>query len=307
MADWSGETIPLDDDTPTSSSTPTTFKQHWFIGTWHYKPKPELCFIANTAWSTIKLGQTWSPTAVTLETSADCKNWNTYTIWDTITLSNVWDRVYWRNTSTTDTWFSIDTSNYYNFIMSWSISATWNVNYLLNKNNTTTLSNYCFYKLFYECSSLITAPKLIATALKEGCYSYMFYECRNLKYAPSLPSATAEVSCCSSMFERCFNLETLPKLEITPIKSHSCYRMFYSCSKIKISETQTWEYQTPYSIPSGAGSSIYDYMFKYTWWTFTDTPYAGTYYTSNEVAPASVVPSSQSSWSGGEPSTVTVM
>ena len=35
--------------------------------------------------------------------------------------------------------------------------------------------------MFYKCSSLTNAPKLPATTLAEYCYDYMFYDCSKLK------------------------------------------------------------------------------------------------------------------------------
>jgi hypothetical protein len=200
---------------------------------------------------------------VTLETSTDGNTRTTYTIGDTITLSNIWDRVYWRNTSTTDTWFNTGSSNYYNFVMTWSIDASGDVTSLINKWLTDTIpSTYCFYRLFYWCSALRTPPKIIATTLKQYCYRQMFCLCTNLEVLPKLPATTLMASCYQ--------------------------QMFYQCSKIKLSTPQTWEYQTPYRIPSEwtwttASNALSD-MFQYTWWTFTWTPTIyTTYYTSNTV------------------------
>lgn len=222
-----------------------------------------LCFTANTAGSTVQLTKKWNPTSVTLEISTDWFNWSTYTIWDTITLANARDKVYRRNASETPTWFCTSSSNRYQFVMSWEILASWDINYLLCKNSTTTLSwSYTFYFLFWYCSSLLTAPKLPATTLVSSCYLNMFYNCSNLTTLPSLPSLTL---------------------------TYQCYRyMFYGCSKIKLSTTQTWEYQTPYRIPIQwtwtVWSSSLDYMFTSTWWTFTWSPTINTtYYTSNTV------------------------
>jgi hypothetical protein len=233
-----------------------------------YIPPKALCFTANTAWSKVTLNSTGSPTAVTLEKSTDGTTWTSYSIWQTITLSNIGDKICFRNTSTTNTGFSTNWVNYYYFSMDGSISASWDACYLLNKNGTTTLSTYCFYSLFKNCTSLTTSPSLWATTLWANCYSNMFQDCTNLTTLPSLPA-----------------IWTLPNY---------CYNlMFYWCSKIKLSTTQTWEYQTEYRVPtswtatSGTGSS--NNMFTNTWWTFT---WAGsnkvlnfntTYYTSNQV------------------------
>ena len=248
-----------------------------------------LCFTANTANSTIALNKNGSPTAVTLETSTDGSTWNTYTFGNTITLSNIWDKVYFRNTSETTTGFSGGWSNYYKFAMTWSIDASWDVTSLINKNWTTTLTwNYTFLYLFHECSSLRSCPVLPATTLTTGCYQYMFLSCTNLTTAPSLPATTLQTDCYYNMFNGCTNLETLPKLPATTLQDFCYMNMFYWCTKIKLSTTQTWEYQTPYRIPTTWTWTIASYslndMFTSTWWTFTWTPTINTtYYTSNQV------------------------
>ena len=46
--------------------------------------------------------------------------------------------------------------------------------------NATTLANNCYTKMFYGCSSLVTAPALPATTLANNCYTQMFYGCTSL-------------------------------------------------------------------------------------------------------------------------------
>jgi len=276
---------------------------------------PPLNFTANTANSTVQLTKNWTPTEVTLEKSTDGNTWSSYTIWDTITLTNIWDKVYFRNTSTTDTGFSIWSSNYYKFVMTGSIAWSWDITYLLNKNGTDTVSGrYCFGELFYQCSSLTTAPELPATTLGEYCYHGMFVGCTWLTTAPELPATTMFPFCYANMFrwctwltavsklpattlgEYCYYcmfywcnwLTSIPKLPATTL-SDSCYgHMFRWCSLIKLSTTQTGSYQTTYRIPTTWTWTIWtesmDYMFYQTWWTFTWTPTINTtYYTSNTV------------------------
>ena len=277
-----------------------------------------LCFTANTAWSTVQLIKSGSPAAVALETSTDWKNWTTYTVWDTITLTNIWDKVYWRTSSETDTTFTTNAGSYYNFVMTWSIAWSWDVNYLLNKNSTITLSDYCYYSMFNWCTSLTTAPELPATTLSDycyqsmfkwctslttapitlpattltkSCYYYMFYWCTSLTTAPSLPATTLTNYCCFGMFYWCTSLTTVPSLPATTLTDYCYMYMFYQCSKIKLSTTKTWEYQTAYRIPTTwtwtSWTKSLTYMFSYTWWTFTWEPSINTtYYTSNTVVPA---------------------
>lgn len=226
------------------------------------EPK-ELCFTANTANSTVQLTKQWSPTSVTLEKSTDWKTWESYTIWSTITLTNEWDKIYFRNTSESTTGFGNSTSDYYQFLMTWSIAASGDVTSLINKNWTDAMiSDCCFFSLFKWCTSLTSSPKLPATTLTVRCYRMMFQWCTNLETLPALPATTLVDYCYSWMFEW--------------------------CSKIKISTTQTWEYQNEYRMPITwtwtATSSSLSVMFSSTWWTFTSAPSVNTtYYTSNTV------------------------
>lgn len=217
-----------------------------------------LCFTANTSDSTIKLNKNGSPQSVTLEISINWWAWRGYTYWETIELNNVWDRVYWRNTSTTDTWFSKSSSNCYKFVICWSVAWSWDINFLLNKNSTTTLSNYCYYNLFswcswltssplltattlaiycYNsmfnwCSSLVTAPTLSVTTLKHYCYANMFSWCSSLATAPVLPATTLAQSCYVWMFSWCTALTTTPRLPATTLYSWCYANMFENCSNL---------------------------------------------------------------------------
>lgn len=322
-----------------------------------------LCFTANTAWSTVALTKTWSPTSITLETSSDWNNWTTHTIGSTITLSNVWDKVYFRNTSTTTTWFTTASANRYQFSLGGSINASWDITYLINKNSTkvlpanwcfynlfrsqtalrttpelpaTTLTDYCYYYMFWWCSNLTTPPKVLpamsvptsaygymfrdswitvapklpattltgnsnyismfqstkitdapelpATVLTNSCYNYMFANCANLVTPPALPAVTLVSKCYQCMFQDCTSLETLCSIPALDIDG-KCNQMYQWCTKIKLSTTQTWAYQTVYRVPiiwSWSGSL--NNMFLSTWWTFTGTPTVNTnYYTSNVI------------------------
>ena len=221
-----------------------------------------LCFTANTANSGVMIDKTWSPTAVTLETSTDGTNWTPYTFNYYITLSNIWDKLYFRNTSETATGFSIHANNYYRIKFLWDISASWDVTSLLCKTLTDRIiADKCFCFLFYSNSSLRTPPKLPATTLTTDCYYAMFQDNTNLEVLPELPATI--------LADRCYQ------------------QMFKWCSKIKLSETQTWEYQTPYRIPTTwtgtAWSNSLRYMFTSTWWITSDPTINTTYYTSNTL------------------------
>ena len=253
-----------------------------------------LCFTANTASSTVQLNKAWSPYSVTLETSTDGSTRTTYTIGSAITLSNIWDKVYWRNTSETTAKFSSSASDYYRFWATWSLQVSWDVTSLINKNCTDTLDwNYTFCRLFATNANnnhdwFTSCPKIPATTLTGYCYYQMFRNCTWLTTATELPATTLMGSCYYEMFRYCPNLEQLPKLPTLTLTANCYTGMFRNCSKIKISSSQTWEYQTAYRIPTtGTGtstSSSLTYMFSWTWWTYTSSPSINTtYYTSNTL------------------------
>lgn len=50
----------------------------------------------------------------------------------------------------------------------------------------TTLSISCYGYMFFECTTLVTAPVLPATTLEISCYDYMFYDCSSLNYIKAM-------------------------------------------------------------------------------------------------------------------------
>ena len=96
----------------------------------------------------------------------------------------------------------------------------------------TTLVDYCYYSMFYGCSSLTTAPALPATTLADRCYSSMFQNCTSLTSAPALPATTLATHCYNSMFCGCSSLTTVPALPATILKSYCYYSMFNYCTNL---------------------------------------------------------------------------
>ena len=202
----------------------------------------------------------------TLQYSTDGTTWNTFGYLDTISSSN--KKLYLRGIGNNrlvphnDTGFSFSNAN--------EIHCYGNIETLLDyqtvlNGNHPTMDSGCFQQLFYWCSTLITPPELPATTLSSYCYQEMFYHCNKLNKLPKLPATH------------------LPKY---------CYGdMFRSCSSIKLSTTQTGEYQTPYRIPTtGTGSAESALstmgMFFETGGTYKPSGSISlntTYYTSNEL------------------------
>ena len=101
----------------------------------------------------------------------------------------------------------------------------------------TSLTDYCYYNLFYNCTSLKTVPSVIpATTLGNSCCAAMFGCCRSLKVAPELPATSylANASYCySNMFSGCTSLTTAPELPATTL-ANNCYQyMFAGCSSLE--------------------------------------------------------------------------
>ena len=152
----------------------------------------------------------------------------------------------------------------------------------------TTLSAYCYSYMFNECRNLTTAPSLPATTLAERCYYYMFGGCISLTTAPSLPATKLANYCYYYMFNGCRSLTTAPSLPATKLANFCYFGMFYSCKKIKIAVSESSEYNKEYRIPeSGYGETAMialNNMFAQTGGTFTGTPSINTtYYTSNTI------------------------
>ena len=96
----------------------------------------------------------------------------------------------------------------------------------------TTLASYCYQSMFYDCTSLTTAPELPATTLAYECYDGMFNQCFSLTTAPELPAMTLADSCYSNMFNNCTSLTTAPELPATTLVE-GCYQyMFQNCTKL---------------------------------------------------------------------------
>ena len=95
----------------------------------------------------------------------------------------------------------------------------------------TTLANECYYTMFKGCTSLTTAPSILpATTLASDCYQYMFYGCTSLTVAPELPAITLASNCYQHMFYGCTSLTVAPELPATKLESGCYHSMFAGCT-----------------------------------------------------------------------------
>lgn len=103
--------------------------------------------------------------------------------------------------------FSSSYSAYNQFVMTGKIAASGNVQSLLDQTMTRTdVPAWCYYRMFYECSSLTQAPALPATTLADDCYADMFRDCSSLTQSPTLPASTLAFACYDNMFYGCSSL-----------------------------------------------------------------------------------------------------
>lgn len=187
--------------------------------------------------------------SVTLQTHNSTKNWDgtlywsngngTWAEWDgTTTLSA--NPLYLCGTSNTYLTTGASDTNAYNARwviggsqVSCSGSAGTLLDYVQAKSGTlTSVGNYAFAFLFYNCTTLKSAPTLPMTTVSNYCYHQMFYGCAALTSAPALPATKLAKQCYSSMFSGCTSLTSAPTLPATTL-AESCYQfMFHYCSAL---------------------------------------------------------------------------
>ena len=173
----------------------------------------------------------------TLEYSTDASTWST---WDgTTTLSSATSGsknvLYLRGTGNTK--ITGNSSNYKWVLTGSDIACIGNIENLLDyamteAGNHPTMAKYCYYAMFYHCTSLTQAPALPATTLSGYCYHSMFMGCTGLTQAPALPATTLAVFCYQNMFQGCTSLTQAPALSATSLMA-SCYQnMFLGCTSL---------------------------------------------------------------------------
>ena len=217
-----------------------------------------LCFTAEEANSTLHLDKSGSPNAISLETSTDGNTWTDYT-WSgntgvTLTLTNVGDKVYMRAKNENQT-IASSIQNYYQFVMTGKIAASGNIQTLLKADGSRTdAPRYCYFQMFFNCTSLTSAPRLPATTLDTSCYQGMFRGCSSLTSAPELPATKLVSRCYASMFSGCTSLTQAPELPATTL-ANSCYNsMFNGCTSL---------ISAPSILPATTlAGNCYEYMFN---------------------------------------------
>lgn len=217
------------------------------------------------------------------EYSTDGTNWSSWDITTTLSFGNGTD-LYIRGMNTQ---LSANTT-YTQFVFSTNspVYCSGNVMHLYDyTQDLLTFPNLQFglKNLFYNATPLVTPPSLPATTLASSAYENMFYNCYNLVKAPALPSLTMTENCYKQMFRNCTSLVEIPALPATTLASN-CYRsMFDYCTKIKVSETQSSEYQNEYNVGALITTGYGRNMLNGTGGTLTTYISSMTVYTANTI------------------------
>lgn len=206
-------------------------------------PQPDALNFYMPNGGTISLNKTGTPTVVELEYSLD--RGATWTVWAedqdgnrSLTLT-AGQRMYIRNTSTSSTKFSTSTSDYYRFHFDGDVYASGSVMSLLCKNEIYDITcTYCFYNLFYNCTTLRTAADLTATKIEARCYHNIYYGCSSLVTPPIVAATTygtfgTQAYHFYSAFAYCTSMESAPILRLPYAGPSTYYRTFYGCTNLK--------------------------------------------------------------------------
>ena len=225
---------------------------------------------AQTVGATVSMAKAGSPPTVSLEYSVNGgRTWSSFDAdggTTTVTLAAVGDRACFRAVTTNATLAS-STTAYHKFVFGKNVAVGGNILSLLSSAEISAfpstdssaslclsglfygatmlvdasalvlpdsaMPQYCYFSMFYGCTSLAAAPALPATTLADSCYYSMFNGCSKLTAAPALPATTLAITCYSQMFYGCSKLTAAPELPATKLASY-CYRqMFYNCTRLR--------------------------------------------------------------------------
>lgn len=236
-----------------------------------------LTFEAKTAGSMVAfaINATAAPNGV--EYSTDGSTWNTYTPSTYITLESVGDKVSFRGNNNTYATGSTSTDQYSYFSCSNDCYVYGNVMSLIDADNyptkteLTNANNYAFCGLFRGNAAIYNHTSKVlmlpATTLASNCYAQMFYDCTSLETAPELPATTLASYCYYNMFRGCTSLNRVTCFATSGInQDNSTYnwlytgntegtKTFYKASSVPVASSGTdgqfWPINDYHGIPSG--------------------------------------------------------
>lgn len=104
---------------------------------------------------------------------------------------------------------------------------------------------------------LVNTPKINFEEIGSNAFAYAFYKCEKLTTTPSLPAAVVHDRGYYHMFDSAA-ISSLPKLPAISVGA-SGYSSMHRSTNIKLSLTQTGEYQYPFRVPAEGNGDIANY------------------------------------------------
>lgn len=203
----------------------------------NYSPTPEplsapLKFTAVGVTSTINLkGGSGDKTNVKVYKSTDATNW---TEWDyeDITL-NAGESIYIKgdNKNGFSDGFNWNTRS---FQMTGKLNCEGDIMSLVGDYILEMPNEGCFAELFYDCASLLTAPRLNALNITKNGYGYIFMNCTSLTATPEIVPTTLTKFSMYGMFMGCSSLTNIDSLDLEKFEyGEGCfYYMFQNCTSL---------------------------------------------------------------------------
>ena len=109
------------------------------------------------------------------------------------------------------TFYSTSSKNVKFNITGGSVEASGSIMSLLDGTGLTKeiTEKNCFFKLFENCTTLVSAPELSAETISEGCYNSMFSGCIALIKVPKIAAKTLVKDCFKNLFTGCSSLNKI--------------------------------------------------------------------------------------------------
>lgn len=95
------------------------------------------------------------------------------------------------------------------------------------------MGDYYYYRMFYQCMSLTSAPLLPFSHVGYNSCNSMFFKCTSLTAIQPMTIESINKGSMTSMFNNCQSLVDASMITITGEKSRSCYNMFNMCKNLK--------------------------------------------------------------------------
>ena len=172
--------------------------------------------------------------SVDLQYSVDgTDNWQTYKYLDKINIKKG-QNVYFRGDNS-EKGISDGEDFYYTFRSTGKFEAHGDIMSLLSyKTKDVSVPRYCFYKMFYNCKGLVTAPTIGAEDLNYNCYESMFENCTSLVYVPDIRAYNLPGESFLRTFKGCTSLQRSPKMYFNVFYSgEDCKEMFANCPNLE--------------------------------------------------------------------------